>query len=207
MRSAETCLGAALEPLRRGYKAPLDGLPEDVRERLESEGLADEAFVDFTYPPAPRCRAIQRSHPLVSVLAETLLERTLAAIPEDEAAEPGVLGRVGCWVAAGLDVRTVVALVRLRHQLSTQRAGTTTTTLVEEAYSTINSMVSPLPAVADGRSAAGTPSVKSAARDVAGQRVSSPSRRRSHSARGPCRPGLSWKRTGPFRRPRRIDSM
>ena len=126
-------LGAALEPLRRGYKAPLDGLPEDVRERLETEGLADEAFVDFTYPPAPRCRAIQRSHPLVSVLAETLLERTLAAMPEDEAVEPGVLGRVGCWVAAGLDLRTVVALVRLRHQLSTQRAGTTTTTLVEEA--------------------------------------------------------------------------
>lgn len=126
-------LGAALEPLRRGFKAPLDGLPDDVRERLESEGLADEAFVDFTYPPAPRCRAIQRSHPLVSVLAETLLERTLAAVPEDEGFEPGVLGRVGCWVASGIVARTVVALVRLRHQLSTQRAGVTTTTLVEEA--------------------------------------------------------------------------
>src|SRR5262249_23767596 len=54
--------GSGLESQRRGFKAPLDALPEDVRERLESEGLAGTLLVDFAYPPAPRCRAVQRSH-------------------------------------------------------------------------------------------------------------------------------------------------
>jgi hypothetical protein len=83
---------------------------------------------------------VQRSHPLVSVLAETLLERTLAHPAaatdpsSDTATDPGVLGRVGCWVSAAVSERTTVALLRLRHQLVTQRPGRgTATLLVEEA--------------------------------------------------------------------------
>jgi hypothetical protein len=73
-------LGSGLEALASlGFKAPLGALPEDVRERLESEGLTGTVLIDFTYPPAARCRSVQRSHPLISVLAETLLERTLAS--------------------------------------------------------------------------------------------------------------------------------
>lgn len=124
-------LGSGLEPLRRGFKAPLGALPEDVRERLESEGLTGTLLIDFAYPPAPRCRPVQRSHPLVAVLAETLLERTLSGSADE--ADPGVLGRVGCWVSAGVAGRTTVALLRLRHQLVSQKAGRTTTLLVEEA--------------------------------------------------------------------------
>ena len=124
-------LGSGLEPLRRGFKAPLGALPEDVRERLESEGLTGTLLIDFAYPPAPRCRPVQRSHPLVAVLAETLLERTLGGSADE--ADPGVLGRVGCWVSAGVTGRTTVALLRLRHQLVCQKAGRTTTLLVEEA--------------------------------------------------------------------------
>jgi len=63
--------------MKRGFRAPLQALPEDVRERLETEGLAGSILVDFDYPPAPRCRAIQRSHPLVSVLAVVLLPPTI----------------------------------------------------------------------------------------------------------------------------------
>jgi hypothetical protein len=126
-------LGSGLESLRRGFKVPLGALPEDVRERLESEGLAGSILVDFTYPPAPRCRSVQRSHPLISVLAETLLERTLASGGEDGDSDPGVLGRVGCWTSSEVTGRTVVALLRLRHQLTSQRSGRTSTLLVEEA--------------------------------------------------------------------------
>jgi superfamily II DNA or RNA helicase len=130
-------LGGALEPIgssgRRGFKTPLTALPEDVRERLEAEGLSGTVFVDFDYPPAPRCRPVQRSHPLVSVLAETLLERTLSSAAMADANDPGVLGRVGCWVADGIKSRTLVALVRLRHQLTSQRGAHATTMLVEEA--------------------------------------------------------------------------
>ena len=126
-------LGGALEPLKRGFKAPLGALPEDVRERLDAEGLSGSLLIDFDYPPAPRCRPVQRSHPLVSVLAETLLERTLAGGAANECDDPGVLGRVGCWVADGVSSRTLVALVRLRHQLVAHRGIRSTPLLVEEA--------------------------------------------------------------------------
>ena len=130
-------LGGALEPVgssgRRGFKTPLTALPEDVRERLDVEGLAGSILVDFEYPPAPRCRPVQRSHPLVSVLAETILERTLGNAATADVNDPGVLGRVGCWVAEGVTARTLVALVRLRHQLTSQRGPQATTILVEEA--------------------------------------------------------------------------
>lgn len=130
-------LGGALEPIgsssRRGYRTPLTALPEDVRERLEVEGLEGSLLLDFEYPPAPRCRPVQRSHPLVSVLAETMLERTLGSGAVSDAADPGVLGRVGCWVGDHITERTLVALVRLRHQLTTQRGAQHTTLLVEEA--------------------------------------------------------------------------
>lgn len=130
-------LGGALEPIgssgRRGFKVPLDALPEDVRERLNVEGLASSVLIDFEYPPALRCRPVQRSHPLVSVLAETMLERTLGNISSVDVNDPGVLGRVGCWVANGVTSRTLVALVRLRHQLTSQRGHQAATLLVEEA--------------------------------------------------------------------------
>ncbi len=133
-------LGSGLETLKRGFKAPLSSLPEELRERLEAEGLTGTLRIDFAHPPAPNCRPVQRSHPLVSVLAETLLERTLAQ-PTDapDAArnlviDPGVLGRVGCWESSAVAERTTVALLRLRHQLVTQRSGRgATTLLVEEA--------------------------------------------------------------------------
>ena len=126
-------LGSGLESLRRGYKAPLNALPDDVRERLELEGLTGAPLIDFVYPAAPRCRSVLRSHPLVAVLAETLLERTIAQDADDANADAGALGRVGCWVSAGVAFRTTVLLLRLRHQLIVQTAGRSRTLLVEEA--------------------------------------------------------------------------
>jgi superfamily II DNA or RNA helicase len=125
-------LGSRLEPLARGFRASLIALPEDVRERLECEGLTGTLRLDFTYPPAPGCQAVLRSHPLVSVLAETLLARTLGRSVEGTATDPGVLGRVGCWVSAGVTVRTTIALLRLRHRLTNPRAGRNSMLLVEE---------------------------------------------------------------------------
>lgn len=126
-------LGAGLQPLKRGFKAPLGSLPEDVRERLEAEGLSGTTFLDFSYPPAPGCKPVQRSHPLVSVLAETLLERTLANDAEGSPGDFSVLGRVGCWISGGVTGRATVVLLRLRHQLLVQVAGHPSMLLVEEA--------------------------------------------------------------------------
>ena len=127
-------LGSGLEPLRRGFKVPTQPLPIEVRERLEAEGVAGTVAIDFAYPAAPGCRPVQRSHPLVVVLADTLLGRTLSA--DDDAStsdDPSVLGRVGCWISEGVHGRTTVALLRLRHQLLSRTRHGETTLMVEEA--------------------------------------------------------------------------
>ena len=118
---------------RCGFKAPTAPLPEALRERLESEGLTGTLRIDFRYPATPPCRSVQRSHPLVAVLAETLLERSLNSAAGTDSDDPAVLGRVGCWVSAGVRARTTLALLRLRHQLVTRRGRIETTLLVEEA--------------------------------------------------------------------------
>lgn len=124
-------LGAGLEPMRRGFKAPTASLPEEVRERLEAEGLSGTLRIDFRYPAPPPCRAVQRSHPLVAVLAETLLERSLNG--DSDTTSPSVLGRVGCWVSDTVRSRTTLVLLRLRHQLVIRRGRRENTLLVEEA--------------------------------------------------------------------------
>ena len=115
-------LGSGLEPRGRGFKVPTAPLPAEVRERLAAEDIAGTVAIDFAYPSAPGCRPVQRSHPLVAVLAETLLGRTLSV--DDGAAaggDPSVLGRAGCWISEGVRARATVVLLRLRHQLLSRR--------------------------------------------------------------------------------------
>lgn len=126
-------LGAAPERLKRGARIQLGSLPPEVRERLENEGLSGSQLVDFTPPGSEHRRLVQRAHPLVAVLAETLLERTLAQPGDDTSVDPAVLGRVGCWVSSAVAERTTVVLLRLRHQLATVKGGKTNTLLVEES--------------------------------------------------------------------------
>jgi hypothetical protein len=125
--------GSGLEGFGKGYKAALASLPPDLRDRLETDGLTGTFALDFKYPPARRCKTVQRSHPLVATLAESLLERTLMDSPGDNQTDPGTLGRVGCWISSQVTSRTVVALLRLRHQLTSHRSGKPKETFVEEA--------------------------------------------------------------------------
>ena len=127
-------LGSGLEPLGRGFKVPTAALPAEVRERLAAEDIAGTIAVDFAYPAAPGHRPVQRSHPLVAVLAETLLGRTLSVAAVDAAAgDPSVLGRAGCWISEGVQARATVVLLRLRHQLVSRKQREETTLVVEEA--------------------------------------------------------------------------
>lgn len=127
-------LGAGLEfRPRRGAMAPITALPVLVRERLALEGIEGDIGVDFLKPPpAPGCRYINRSHPLISVLADELLERALTG----EAGDGQVLatlGRIGVWRSPAISVVTTLLLLRLRHQLTTTRSGRSSVLLVEEA--------------------------------------------------------------------------
>ena len=127
-------LGSGLETLARGFKVPTAPLPAEVRERLATEDITGTVAIDFAYPSAPGCRPVQRSHPLIAVLADTLLGRTLSV--DDNGvlgSDPSVLGRVGCWISEGVRGRTTVALLRLRHQLLSRTRHQETTLMVEEA--------------------------------------------------------------------------
>jgi len=133
-------LGSALEARsptgNKGYRAPLANLPEDLRERMLADGISGTVGLSFTVPAPVGTRFVHRSHPLVSTLAEGLLERTLADAgleQERNVTDPSMLGRTGCWVSNTVKSLTTVLMLRLRHQLSSADARGGDTLLVEEA--------------------------------------------------------------------------
>ena len=129
-------LGAAPEALRFGFKAPLSGLAPYLKERMEQEGLSGTELIDFNYPPRAKYKTIGRSHPLIHVLSDSLLEQTLGKFTEGGTnGDPAILGRVACWISKDVKVKTTVVLLRLRHQLVSQAGDKTRALLVEEASS------------------------------------------------------------------------
>lgn len=126
-------LNAAVEPLSRGVRAPLGALLPALRERLAADGLEGSVRLDFEQPPAPGALFVHRSHPLVAALSEDLLERSLVNDEIDAAGAFSRLGRTGVWRSPVVEKQTMVLLLRLRHQLTTIRGGTSRVLLVEEA--------------------------------------------------------------------------
>lgn len=136
-------LGAGLEERGRSYRVPLLPLPEVLRERLLAENLHGTLKISFTQPPAIGARFVHRSHPLVGILADGLLETSLNtanikvgavetadSTPESTFSDPALLGRTGCWTTQAVQRQSTVLLLRLRHQLISQG---TEPLLVEEA--------------------------------------------------------------------------
>jgi superfamily II DNA or RNA helicase len=124
-------LGAPLEPVKQHYKLLADALPAAVRERLAAEGLTGTLRIDFRQPAASGATFIQRTHPLVAVLADTLLEQALDAAPAG--AESAAVARAGVAFVAGVAVKTIVLLLRIRHQLSVSRGSDSRLLMCEEA--------------------------------------------------------------------------
>lgn len=125
---AMTKLGAGLEPYRGHFKAPLDALPAALKERLAAEGLTGTVRIDFEQPPAQGAIFVQRTHPLVTTLADTLLEQALDSQSQDV---DGV-ARAGAAFVSCVDRKTTVLLLRLRHQLTITREQQTRLMLCEE---------------------------------------------------------------------------
>ncbi|WP_101102118.1 helicase-related protein [Macromonas bipunctata] len=151
-------LGAGLEPYKNHFKAPLGELPPALKERLAAEGLTGTVRIDFKQPTAQDAILIQRTHPLVVALADTLLEQALDS--QNDAAE-GV-ARAGAAFVDNVPLKTTVLLLRLRHQLSVTRDGHTKLMLCEEtvAVSTTGSeALSELP-LPQARTLLGTEAVR-----------------------------------------------
>ncbi|GBL45068.1 superfamily II DNA/RNA helicases, SNF2 family [Sulfuriferula multivorans] len=123
-------LGAALEPYKQHHKLYLDHLPATVRERLAADGLTGTLRIDFHQPAAQGAHFIQRTHPLVVALADTLLERALESAAETSDAD--AVARAGAAFVGNVSLKTTVLLLRLRHQLSVIREAGTRLMLCEE---------------------------------------------------------------------------
>ncbi|WP_321835686.1 helicase-related protein [Pseudomonas kulmbachensis] len=103
VQSACTRLNAPLEPVRKQqFRFLPQHLPEALKLRLADEGISKPVLIDFN--------ELHRSHPLVSVLAEYLLETSLSG-------EAGIAARCAATLTDTVEVVTTIYLLRLRHQL------------------------------------------------------------------------------------------
>lgn len=136
VKRAAQQLGAPLEETTKGgvahWKLHASSLPLAVRERLEGEGLAGTLRIDFHQPPAPSTQFIHRTHPLVAVLADFLLETALDNESAHTDAALNAVARSGAIFTNAVETRTTVLLVRLRHQLTVSHRGLTRLLLCEE---------------------------------------------------------------------------
>ncbi|TVT50500.1 MAG: DEAD/DEAH box helicase [Denitromonas halophila] len=136
VKRAAQQLGAPLEEATKGgvahWKLHASSLPLAVRERLEGEGLAGTLRIDFHQPPAPSTQFIHRTHPLVAVLADFLLETALDNGFAHTDAALDAVARSGAIFTNAVETRTTVLLVRLRHQLNVSHRGLSRLLLCEE---------------------------------------------------------------------------
>ena len=125
-----TCarLNSPLESYRKnGWKLLPQHLPPNLRDRLAAEGIGKPLPLFFdSKTPVPEASHIQRTHPVVSLLADTLLEDSLSGSKAPMAA------RSAATVTDAVEVVTSLFILRLRHQLTSRRRGVARTLMAEE---------------------------------------------------------------------------
>ncbi|MGT2506873.1 hypothetical protein [Cupriavidus basilensis] len=124
-------LGAPLESVRGHFKLLTEHLPKPIRERLSAEGIEGTLRIDFQQPAAQGALFIHRTHPLVVVLADILLERALDAT--NGASDDSAIARAGAAFVGNVHLKTTVLLLRMRHQLSVKHGTQTRLILCEES--------------------------------------------------------------------------
>jgi len=104
LQSACVRLGSPLEIGRKQTARFLpQHLPEALRQRLADEGINAPQFIDFS--------ELHRSHPLVGLLAQHLLEDALGG-------ERPLAARCAATLTNDVELVTTLYLLRMRHQLS-----------------------------------------------------------------------------------------
>ena len=124
-------LGAPLQSVKQHFKLLTEHLPGTVQERLAAEGLSGTLRIDFHQPAAQGATFIHRTHPLVAVLADTLLEQALDATPSSD--DAAAVARAGAAFVGAVSLKTTVLLLRIRHQLTVTHGTSTRLLMCEEA--------------------------------------------------------------------------
>ncbi|HNQ08833.1 MAG TPA: helicase-related protein [Giesbergeria sp.] len=131
VQRAASQLGAPLQAVGQHHKLLTQHLTAAVQERLAAEGLQGTLRIDFHQPAAQGATFIHRTHPLVTVLADTLLEQALDTAPPAE--DAAAVARAGAAFVAGVRLKTTVLLLRIRHQLSATHGSRKRLLMCEEA--------------------------------------------------------------------------
>ncbi len=109
------CARLGIVPKKCGnntFQLPIASLSDKYRTRLQAAGITEKSLkVGFTYP-VQDAEYIHRSHPLVSVLAEILLESAIGG------RESGLAARTSATPVEGIETLHALFILRLRHKLS-----------------------------------------------------------------------------------------
>jgi superfamily II DNA or RNA helicase len=118
-RAAER-LGAPLDKTHSGAILPIPHLPAAIKERLAGAGFAKSLRLAFRAPIPAGAEFVHRSHPLVALIADEVVERALAEPPLAGSATGDALpaSRCGALFTSAVTERTVVLLLRLRCQIT-----------------------------------------------------------------------------------------
>lgn len=131
---ALAALRAPLESRGNHQRLSWDALPRSIRERLESHGIQRLDAIGFALPLPRGVSYIHRSHPLVTVLADELAER---ALDENGSDTDRPARRAGAMTTSAVSQRVIVALLRLRTNLTLVREGNRREMLAEEAVTVV----------------------------------------------------------------------
>lgn len=110
-------LGAPLDAQDGYYRMPVAYLPTPLQDRLEAIGFGSAAKVAFEQPAPAGASYIHRAHPLVVALADHVAEQAL------DADSPAIGARCSAVYTEGVDIRTVLYLLRLRCQIEIEQRG------------------------------------------------------------------------------------
>jgi ERCC4-related helicase len=114
--------GAPLEPVKDSYKFLPEHLPEALQKRITGAGFEKPFRIDFTYPPEKSALFLHRSHPIVSILADYILENTLES-KQNENVQRSFASRCGVYETDAVTQVTTICLIRLRHKIEITHNG------------------------------------------------------------------------------------
>jgi superfamily II DNA or RNA helicase len=117
---------APMERTNSGHMLPTEYLPNALKERLIIKGLPSNPVLTSRFPPKKGTYYINRSHPLVSSIAEYFVEK---AITESE---PELVSRCGAIFSDKIKFITNIFILRLRYNLVFARRKTNYPILTEE---------------------------------------------------------------------------
>jgi hypothetical protein len=107
-------LNVPVVPIDGGLRLDSAKLPAAVLDRMDVPVTGQVRLLTQT----GTTEHLHRTHPLVSALADLLVERSLDTVASLD--DPSILPRAGAWTTSAVKRLTTVLLLRIRHQIASQ---------------------------------------------------------------------------------------